>query len=87
MNTVRPKDFMQKCRRTLSVQAFRVFDRNNDGFISVGELRHVMINLGEKLSDDEYEEMIREADLDKDGLVNFQGKFKNLLSPPTANLY
>ncbi|XP_055339960.1 calmodulin-beta-like [Paramacrobiotus metropolitanus] len=53
-------------------EAFRVFDRNNDGFISVGELRHVMINLGEKLSDDEYEEMIREADLDKDGLVNFQ---------------
>lgn len=54
-------------------QAFKVFDQDKDGFISVGELKHVMINLGEKLSNDEYEEMIKEADLDKDGLVNFQG--------------
>ena len=31
------------------------------GFISAAELRHVMTNLGEKLSDSEVEEMIREA--------------------------
>lgn len=31
------------------------------GFISAAELRHVMTNLGEKLSDTEVEEMIREA--------------------------
>lgn len=31
------------------------------GFISAAELRHVMTNLGEKLSDAEVEEMIREA--------------------------
>ena len=31
------------------------------GFISSAELRHVMTNLGEKLSDSEVEEMIREA--------------------------
>ena len=32
-----------------------------------------MMNLGEKLSNEEYEEMIKEADLDKDGLVSYQG--------------
>jgi calmodulin len=31
-----------------------------------------MRNLGEALTDDEVKEMIREADLDLDGLVNFQ---------------
>ena len=31
------------------------------GFISAAELRHVMTNLGEKLSDSEVEEMIKEA--------------------------
>ena len=30
-----------------------------------------MINLGEKLSDEEVDQMIKEADLDGDGQVNF----------------
>ena len=55
-------------------EAFRVFDRNGDGFISASELRHVMTNLGEKLSDEEVEDMIKEADLDGDGLVNYEGE-------------
>jgi len=42
-------------------------------FISEAELRHVMMNLGEPLTDDEIEHMIRAADVDGDGRVNFQG--------------
>jgi EF-hand domain pair len=33
------------------------------------QLRHVMTNLGEKLTDEEVDEMIREADVDGDGQV------------------
>lgn len=53
-------------------EAFSVFDKNGDGFISANELRHVMTNLGEKLTDEEVEDMIKEADLDGDGLVNYE---------------
>merc|ERR1719400_2250580 len=42
-------------------EAFRVFDKDGNGFISAAELRHVMTNLGEKLTDEEVDEMIREA--------------------------
>jgi hypothetical protein len=34
-------------------EAFKVFDKNNNGFISVPELRHVLTTIGEKLTKEE----------------------------------
>ena len=53
-------------------EAFRVFDRNGDGSISAKDLRHIMTNLGEKLTDEEVDEMIREADIDGNGQINYE---------------
>uniref|UniRef100_A0A3Q3F1C1 Calmodulin 2a (phosphorylase kinase, delta) n=1 Tax=Labrus bergylta TaxID=56723 RepID=A0A3Q3F1C1_9LABR len=67
-------------------EAFRVFDKDGNGYISAAELRHVMTNLGEKLTDEEVDEMIREADIDGDGQVNYEAPFvpPPLLSKGTA---
>lgn len=54
-------------------EAFRVFDRDGNGYISAAELRHVMTNLGEKLTDEEVDEMIKEADVDGDGIISYDG--------------
>lgn len=56
-----------------------MFDRNGDGYISAPELRLVMTNLGEKLTDEEVDDMIKEADLDGDGVVSYNGKFADWL--------
>ncbi|NXW10526.1 CALM protein, partial [Fregetta grallaria] len=48
--------------------------QDGNGYISAAELRHVMTNLGEKLTDEEVDEMIREADIDGDGQVNYEGE-------------
>lgn len=59
------------------LDAFRVFDRDGNGYISAAELRHVMLNLGEKLREEEVSDMIREADLSGDGLINYKGKTRS----------
>ena len=35
-----------------------------------------MTHRGEKLTEDEVEEMIKEADIDGDGQINYEGQFK-----------
>ncbi|KAG9048783.1 Calmodulin [Tulasnella sp. UAMH 9824] len=61
-------------------EAFKVFDKDGNGYISAAELRHVMTNLGEKLSETEVDEMIREADVDGDGQINYEEFVKMMLS-------
>ena len=62
------------------LEAFKVFDKDGNGFISAAELRHVMTNLGEKLTDEEVDEMIREADVDGDGQINYEEFVKMMMS-------
>ena len=61
------------------LEAFRVFDQDGDGFISAEELKFLMCNLGEKLTQEEVNEMIAEADTDGDGQVNYQGMVSQYL--------
>ncbi|KAN0119256.1 EF-hand [Hyaloscypha variabilis] len=57
--------------RECVLKAFKVFDRDNNGFISAAELRHIMTSIDEKLTDDEVDEMIRRADQDGDGRIDY----------------
>ncbi|CAF0905883.1 unnamed protein product [Rotaria sordida] len=59
--------------------AFNLFDQNDDGFIEAKDLREIMTNLGEKITDEDIDEMIREADIDKDFKVNFY-EFQRIMS-------
>merc|ERR1711953_1404166 len=52
-------------------EAFKVFDKNGNGYIETDELRQVMANLGEKLTEAEVQNMMTTADLDEDGKVNY----------------
>lgn len=59
-----------KCSLT---EAFKTLDTNGDGFITREELKSVMTKMGERLSEEEAEEMIRKADQNEDGKINYEG--------------
>ncbi|XP_010027196.2 calmodulin-like protein 8 [Eucalyptus grandis] len=61
-------------------EAFKVIDKDQDGYISPNELKQVMIKLGEKLTEEELEEMMREADLDGDGQINYEEFIRMILA-------
>ena len=62
------------------LEAFRVLDKDGNGSICASDLKIVMTNLGENLTDEEIEEMIKEADIDGDGLVNYEDFIKMMMS-------
>jgi calmodulin len=62
------------------IEAFKIFDKDGNGVISAAELRHVMTTLGERLTEEEADEMIREADTDNDGFINYHEFVKIMMT-------
>jgi calmodulin len=52
--------------------AFKIFDKDHDKKISNSELREIMAMLGDQLSEEEVEEIIKEADHDEDGMIDYE---------------
>lgn len=52
-------------------EAFKIFDRDGNGFIDMAELRHIITRLGDILSPQEADEFMREADLNGDGKLDY----------------
>ena len=51
---------------------FTLFDKDGNGLITRDELRDVMTQLGEKMSEDDIDEMIEDADKNGDGMINYE---------------
>lgn len=60
--------------------ALSVFDRAGDGTISVQDLRLSLTTLGERLSDEELDQVIRAVDQDGDGQIRIDEVCSVLLS-------
>merc|ERR1712025_1469169 len=66
----------QKDSREEILKAFRLFDDGETGKISFKNLKRVAKELGERMTDEELQEMIDEADRDGDGEVNEEEFFR-----------
>ncbi|KAL3781442.1 hypothetical protein ACHAW5_001519 [Stephanodiscus triporus] len=53
------------------ISAFQAFDLDKNNYVGASEIRHVLLNIGERPSDEEVDEMIRMVDKNGDGQVAF----------------
>ena len=60
-------------------EAFKIFDKNRNGYIEAKELRAVTTTLGQTLSDEEFNEFWREADRNHDGKLDYEEFIKMML--------
>lgn len=67
-----PGDPEEYCR------GFQVFDKDMTGFIGVGQLKYILTNLGEKMSDEEVDELLKTVDTSS-GQVNYTGESRRRL--------
>lgn len=79
------EEFLQLCSRFLVEEdaeamqeelreAFRLYDKEGNGYIKTSDLREILRALDDKLTEDELDEMITEIDTDGSGTVDFDGK-------------
>ena len=62
------------------INAFRVFDKEGNGLIATAELKHIMMTIGDKMTEAEADEMIHEADIDDDGVINYEEFVRNMMA-------
>jgi calmodulin len=67
-----------KLNETQMREAFKVFDNFGNGYVNLMQMRTSLQNLGEKLRDEEIDELLREADIDAEGNVNYEELVKIL---------
>jgi calmodulin len=63
---------MHKREQHEILEAFNAIDKDGSGRLSTKELKDVMKSFGGKLSDEQLEEMFKNADADGDGQVDYQ---------------
>ena len=60
------------------IEGLRVFDKDGSGMINSAELRHLLTTLGERLTDEEVEQLLSGLE-DKHGNVNYEEFVRMLL--------
>lgn len=56
-------------------RGFQVFDKDMTGFIGVGQIKYILTNLGEKMTEEEVDELLKAVDTSS-GQVNYTGSYQ-----------
>merc|ERR1712063_27290 len=62
------------------IEAFQVFDKDGNGQISAAELRNVLTNLGDRLSDEQVHQMMNEALASDEGNLDYKQFVRTMIN-------
>ena len=66
------QNFLKMMFRLSVYLTFCLFDKDGDGFVTKDEIKQVMSHLGEKITDEEANAMLKEADTNHDGKIQYE---------------
>ena len=61
-------------------ESLEVFDKNGDGYLNARELRHLVTQMGEKMTEDEFEAMLQAAGASGQARIKADDFIRNLMA-------
>lgn len=75
----RPGGFREPFDMEEYIRGFQVFDKDRSGFVGKGQIKYILTNLGEKMSEEEVEELFKSTIDTGNNEVDYRGEFLHLL--------
>ncbi|KAM3828199.1 calmodulin-like protein 4 isoform 2-T2 [Vipera latastei] len=79
--TIMYRQMQQEDPRNEILLAMLMVDQQRTGFISVAELQAKLMNLGEKLSKEEVDALLKNAKVEHNGLVRYEDLIQSITLP------
>ena len=54
------------------IAAFKSFDKDKTGFINCDEFKHIMMTIGDKMTEEDIDEMFNWANITEEGQINYE---------------
>ena len=61
------------------LESFKGFDKQGNGIVLSADLKHILMNFGDPMTEEEAAELLKEADTAKDGKINYEAFVAKLL--------
>ncbi|XP_072237397.1 calmodulin-like protein 4 [Leuresthes tenuis] len=80
--TMMHRQMQQENPKAEILEAFRMTDKRQKGYIQASELRAKLTKLGEKLTNKEVDELFKEANIKSNGIINYEEFAQMVTLPP-----
>ena len=60
------------------IEAFKVFDPEGTGLVSAGEMRYLLMNMGEIFAAEETEDFLKDAEMDANKFIKYDDFVKKI---------
>lgn len=61
------------CSKDVILKGFKALDKDGLGLVSTTELKHLLMNVGEKLTEKEVNELLNQVPKTKDDCIKYEG--------------